>query len=170
MLKELLASNAAKLVAACVCPVVAGGVALQVPRVRSAVHEATAPKPKRTARAKPRIRVPEKQDVAASDIPSPPPMLCAQPPLLAQAALRPASLDAPVAVQVSEISRPQFDVGAGGSNCAPVRFGGGGMLIGMGTVPEPATWAQMIAGFALLGASLRLRRRRQCHIRVTSLS
>jgi hypothetical protein len=44
------------------------------------------------------------------------------------------------------------------------------MVMAMGTVPEPATWAQMIAGFGLMGAGLRVRRRRQCHIRVTSLS
>jgi hypothetical protein len=170
MLKEVLASNLAKLVAACVCPVVAGGVALQVPKVRSAVHKATAPKPKRTARAKPRIRVPVKQELAANGIPPAAPLICAQPPLLTQPALTPASLDMPVYMPAPEISRPRFD-GAGGTNCAPVRFAGGGVMrMGMGAVPEPATWAQMIAGFALLGAGVRMRRRRQCHIRVTSLS
>jgi hypothetical protein len=57
MLKEMLASSTAKLVAACVCPVV-GAAALTVasPKVRSAVHDMTAPK--RTAKAKPRVRVP----------------------------------------------------------------------------------------------------------------
>jgi hypothetical protein len=169
MLKEVLASNAAKLVAACVCPVVAGGVALQVPKVRSAVHKATASTPMRTARAKPRIRVPAKQEVAENELLPPAAMLCAQPPILAQGALKPASLDMPVSLPAAQIAPPQF-AGGGSSDCAPVRFAGGSMLIGMGTVPEPATWAQMIAGFALVGAGLRVRRRRQCHIRVTSLS
>ena len=53
MLKEVFASNAAKLVAACVCPIAAGTVALKVPPVRSAIHQATAPKPQKEARAKP---------------------------------------------------------------------------------------------------------------------
>ena len=65
MLKEVLASNTAKLVAACVCPVVgAGTIVMEVPKVRAAVHRATAPrakpKPHREARAKPRVRTPEK--------------------------------------------------------------------------------------------------------------
>jgi hypothetical protein len=170
MLKEFLASNAAKLVVACVCPVVAGGVALQVPKVRSAVHKATAPKVPRTARAKPRIRVPAKQEVAGSGFAPAPPMMCAASPVLAQGALKPASLDMPVSLQAAEISPAQFAGSTAVPNCGPVRFGGGGILMGMGMVPEPATWAQMIAGFALVGAGLRLRRRRQCHIRVTSLS
>ena len=167
MLKEMLASNAAKLVAACVCPVVAGGVALQVPKVRSAVHKATAPKP-RTARAKPRVRTPAKQQLASSDTPLPPPLICAQPPILSQSALTPASLDMPVSLPPPEIGRTRFDAAVPSPNCGPVGFAGGGLLTGMGMVPEPATWAQMIAGFALAGMALR--RRRRCNIRVTSLS
>ncbi|QHL91068.1 hypothetical protein GVO57_09865 [Sphingomonas changnyeongensis] len=60
MLKEIIASNTAKLIAACVCPVVGtAAVTMGVPKVRQAVHRATAPaQPTRTARAKPRVRTP----------------------------------------------------------------------------------------------------------------
>ncbi|HEV2569154.1 PEPxxWA-CTERM sorting domain-containing protein [Sphingomonas sp.] len=168
MLKEMLASNAGKLVAACVCPVVAGTVALKVPPVRSAIHKATAPQPKRTARAKPRIRVPAKE-MANNNAPAAAmPLLCAAPPvMLNEAALKPASLDMPVSVPAPDMSA-RFE--GGSSNCAPVTVAGGGTFLRMAAVPEPATWAQMIAGFALAGAAVRRRRRSLCHIRVTSLS
>ena len=87
MLKEVLASNAAKLVAACVCPVVAGAVAIQVPPVRSAIHKATAP---RTARAKPRIRVPRDETAANRPrVATAPPMCAAAPIILNDAGLKP---------------------------------------------------------------------------------
>lgn len=169
MLKEVLASNAAKLVAACVCPVVAGGVALQVPPVRSAIHKATAPK--RTARAKPRVRVPAKEGAAQAQPLTPPPLMCASPPvMLGDAALAPRSLDTPVSLPPVDLSGTSGRGGGAPSNCAPMRFAGGTFIPGFGAVPEPSTWAQMIAGFALAGAALRRRRRRDCHIRVISLS
>jgi hypothetical protein len=168
MLKEVLASNAAKLVAACVCPVVAGTVALEVPQVRAAVHKATAPK-LRTARAKPRIRVPA-NDAGAQSRLADARLTCAAPPLVfADAALRPASLNLPVSAPAADVPYMGFERGAPSANCATVNFANRGILIGVGGVPEPATWMQLIAGFALAGAALRARRRR-CHGEVTSLS
>ena len=168
MLKEVLASNAAKLVAACVCPVVAGPVALKVSPVRSAIHKATAPQPKRTARAKPRIRV--AADRPDSKIQTAALPLCTAPPVMFnEAALKPASLDMPVSIPAPDLPEPRFKTSPP-ANCGPTGFPGGGALLSMAAVPEPATWAQMIAGFALAGTALRRRRRRPCHIRVTSLS
>ena len=69
-MKEVLASNTAKLVAACVCPVVgAGTVVMEVPQVRAAVHKATAAKPKRhrVARAKAPVREPKETAPDRSD-------------------------------------------------------------------------------------------------------
>lgn len=40
-----------------------------------------------------------------------------------------------------------------------LRFGRVGQVVVPGAIPEPATWMQLIAGFGLVGAALRLRRR-----------
>jgi hypothetical protein len=164
MLKDVLASNTAKLIAACVCPVVgAGTVALAVPQVRAAVHRATAPKakpkPRREARAKPRVRVPEKtrKDDAPVEMAA---LMCQQPLRLQDAPLQPA-FNAPIAVAPSEspaIGRVYVPTG-----CAPVPGLGIIPTNPVAGVPEPATWAQMIAGFALIGGVLRTGRRRQSH-------
>lgn len=169
MLKEVLASNAAKLVAACVCPVVAGAVAVQVPAVRSAVHKATAPKPQRTARAKPRVRVPEGQIAQAMPPLAAAPLCPGAPVVLSEPALKPASLDTALSLPTPDLTT-RFDDGARASNCAPVSFTGGRLILGTGAVPEPATWAQMLAGFAFAGGALRRRRRNACHVAVTSFS
>jgi hypothetical protein len=169
MLKEVLASNVAKMVAACVCPVVgAGVVALEVPKVRDAVHKATAPKakkPQRTARAKPRVReVKDATDRPDQDIaPLQTAMMCPQPLAFQNASLEPRT--APISLPLPRIeSRPERVYVASG--CPSVRIAGGDMGFRFATVPEPATWAQMIGGFALMGAALRTRR----HKRVTRAS
>lgn len=161
MLKEVLASNTAKLVAACVCPAVgATAVALKVPQVRAAVHKATAPKPERHARAKPRIREPEKPDIDQRELAMREAALCPQPVMLQNAPLDTRSsaaltfTPAPV-IETRTVERIVY-IPSG--TC-----GGGGTIIrgGVGAVPEPATWAQMIAGFALMGAAIRAGRRRR---------
>lgn len=159
MLKEVLASNVAKLIAGCVCPVVGvGAIALNVPKIRSAVHKATAPKPVKEARAKPRVRMPTKAAIA-SDLPEDDVfeagLMCPQPVSLGEGSLQSTVLTQPdVPVRI--------DPGPTGADCGPVRtVGGGVMSFRFAAVPEPATWAQMIAGFGLLGATLRLGRRRQ---------
>jgi hypothetical protein len=167
MLKEVFASNAAKLVAACVCPVIGGAVALKVPPVRAALHKATAPKPQREARAKPRVRAPIKK--AVEDEEDVPPlraaMMCPQPIVLGNSALQPTSFalpdTSPKQIQLADENRGYI------ANCGPSRYMIGGMRIGVGMVPEPATWAQMVAGFGLLGAALRSGRCRARHANVT---
>ena len=161
MLKEVLASNGAKLAVACVCPVVgASAVALKVPDVRAAVHKATAPKPERQARAKPRVRTPAK---AAEDKPEPmlqSAALCPPPVILPNPSIEPrmnAALDLPP-VRIIESDTPARVFIS--QPCSGVPNIGGGYALRTGAVPEPATWAQMIAGFGLMGATLRAGRRR----------
>ena len=160
MLKEVFASNAAKLVAACVCPIAAGTVALKVPPVRSAIHKATAPKPQREARAKPRIRAPLKKAVAEREEEKAPfdrGLMCPQPVMLRDAPLESTGFELPTPpmtrIDMAE-DRPSYV-----TSCEPSRF-----TLSMRTgisVPEPETWAQMVAGFALMGATIRAGRRRQ---------
>jgi hypothetical protein len=171
MLKEVLASNAAKLVAACVCPVVgASVVTLKVPQVREAVHKATTPKPKREARAKPRVRTPKKEIAAKKDEDKPveTALMCGDPDLLRSGPLEPS------ATSMISMPAPRMDMPPPPErifvthNCGPAQFAAGIPGLRVAGVPEPATWAQMIAGFGLMGAMIRAgRRRRFGHIRVT---
>ena len=166
MLKEVFASNVAKLVAACVCPIVGGAVALKVPPVRAALHKATAPKPEREARVKPRVRVPIKRAVEEQE--DEPPMqaglMCPQPVMLGDAPLQPSSFQLPdnAPPQISLDTTPNYV-----PDCGRSRFMVGGIRMGVGMVPEPATWAQMVAGFGILGGTLRAGRRRARHANVT---
>lgn len=159
MLKEVFASNAAKLVAACVCPIAAGTVALKVPAVRAAVHKASAPTTQNEARAKPRIRAPLKNapEREEEEAPVQQALMCPQPVMLDDSPLLPATFEAP------QTPMPRIDVPAERprfvNNCGPSRFM---MSVRSGmAIPEPATWAQMVAGFALMGATVRAGRRRQ---------
>lgn len=189
MLKEVVASNVAKLIAACVCPVVGtAAVTLGVPEVRQAVHRATAPKakPKRVARAKPRVRAPAETADATAALPAniicPDPVMLTNVPL-ATPWLQPAaqSVAVPperVAFAPAPVRFPRGPVLGGGF----VPIGGGGGLPGGGgdpgdpddgdgerelppppppeidlppAVPEPATWAQMVVGFGVIGGVTR---------------
>lgn len=161
MLKEVLASNTAKLVAACVCPVVgAGTIVMEVPKVRAAVHRATAPrakpKPHREARAKPRVRTPEK--ARDEEAPVQTALMCPQPLRFQDAPFQPV----PAAITMAPIETPRVERIYVPTGCG--RVIGGGSIVQTGPaagVPEPATWAQMIAGFALLGGVLRIGRTRR---------
>lgn len=138
MLKEVVASNAAKLIAACVCPVVGtAAVTLGVPEVRQAVHKATAPKakPVRTARAKPRVRAPAETAAAPTQIICPDPVMLTNMPLSTPwlqptaptvAAPRPdqVSFAAPPRVPPGPVLGGGFVIGGGGG--VPGGGGGGG--------------------------------------------
>jgi hypothetical protein len=172
MLKEVLASNAAKLIAACVCPVVGtAAVTMSVPKVRSAVHRMTAPsKPVRTARAKPRVRTP----AAADALPASAGILCPDPVILTNnPVLTPFSnpLGTTAAIpQPNEAPQLPTRISFGGTNFipAPGLFGGGGGGGGGGVitpppegVPEPTTWAQLIVGFGVIGGATRVAMRQR---------
>lgn len=141
MIKGLLASNGARLVAACVCPV-AGTVAVTVgvPQVRHAVHRATAPRayalPK--TRVRPPAAVPiEAAPIATAAIGAP----CVP-------AFETASLNADFDNGVTElgaIPRPRVD--------GPILPDAGVPLLP--GVPEPRSWVQMLIGFGLIGGATR---------------
>jgi hypothetical protein len=203
----MLASSTVKLVAACVCPV-AGTAALTLgmPKVRSAVHKATAPAPVREAHAKPRIRIPQMPAPrpVGSEGPTiicPVPNLLAGPQSLLPSGLALSKLAPPPELASGAIGGriarggsggfPSIGPGSGGGG------GGGGFLpapdndgppgeddtVPIGPpegetpptpgpnpgnpppsdipVPEPATWAQMLVGFLLLGGALRLGSKRR---------
>lgn len=170
MLKSMVASKAAKLMAACVCPVVgSAALTVSVPQVREAVHKATAPR--QYAKPKTRVRKPAAEVAAAAIAPCPTavPVVLAAMELPTDATLAPldfASLDPKTLLNPPRatpfVPRPT-GVGGGG--------GGGGNPPGGGEVPpspEPpvpvlpdaATWAQMILGFGFIGGAMRYSRRR----------
>lgn len=188
MLKEMVASNAAKLIAACVCPVVGtAAVTMGVPKVRSAVHRMTAPaQPQRTARAKPRVRLPAGA-AGAQALPASAGVICPDPVILtnnpfAAPFTNPVANTTPIAPADRGGVELPTRISFGGTNFipAPGLGGGGGGLPGggggggggtggggggetvippappPGAVPEPATWAQLIVGFGVIGGASRV--------------
>lgn len=156
MLKEAVASKAAKLLMTCVCPV-AGTTALSlgVPQVRDAVHKATQPrqyaKPKTRIRATPAAS--EGVEVASAETPCPTvtPLALSNLP----------TITTPIPpVQVAEIPptdpknpiplAPRIFVPPSGSN----------PTLSTPAVPEPQTWVQLVLGFGIVGGVARVTYRR----------
>ena len=151
MLKEAVASKAAKLLMTCVCPV-AGTTALSlgVPQVRDAVHKAT--QPRQYAKPKTRIRaVPEEGvQVASAETPCPtvtPFALSDLPPV------SPVPMES-TPLQVAEAPPPDVAVPLTPRIFVPP--GGGGSPPPMTGVPEPSTWVQLMLGFGLIGGVARV--------------
>nr|WP_293860024.1 PEPxxWA-CTERM sorting domain-containing protein [Sphingomonas sp. SCN 67-18] len=165
MLKEVIASKAAKIIAACVCPVVGTtALTLSVPQVRQAVHKATAPR----AYAKPKTRVRAE--------PTPPPVQTAMtdcPPVF----VGNDSSIAPLLASPDSVLPPREFAGGPpgtpGFPFVPGSPGGPGGPSGPNpptppnppgpppAVPEPAAWIQMIIGFGVIGGATRVTYRRQ---------
>lgn len=153
MLKTMVASKTAKLLAACVCPVVgASVVTVSVPQVRSAVHRATAPR----AYAAPKTRA--RPQVAAAAAP------CMEPAAFATGLIAPLALPSQSFVpadlaNASPITGRTFNpppdggpiIGGGGSSGGP----GGPGVAPPSPIPEPATWLQLLLGFGLIGTLAR---------------
>jgi hypothetical protein len=155
MLKEAVASKAAKLLMTCVCPV-AGTTALSlgVPQVRDAVHKATQPhqyaKPKTRIRATPEEGI----QVASADTPCPTvtPFALSDLPTVAGP-----PTEAPP-IQVAEAPPPGPAVPLTPNIFVPP--GGGTPPPDSGGVPEPSTWVQLMLGFGLIGGVARVSYRR----------
>lgn len=157
MLKEVVASKAAKLIAACVCPV-AGTAALtvSVPEVRDAVHRATAPR----AKAKPAARrAPARaQAVAVCPQPADTPVVLASAPLAGVSVLPALPTDfASLALPEGGVPFAHFHRFPEGPFASPGRNGdvslpppGPPPLI-----PEPDVWIQLLLGFGVLGGATR---------------
>lgn len=152
MLKEAVASKAAKLLMTCVCPV-AGTTALSlgVPQVRDAVHKAT--QPRQYAKPKTRVRATPEEGIqmAAADTPCPTvtPFALSDLPTVAG----PPSANPPP-IQVAEAPPPDVSVPLTDKIFVPPT---GGMNEGDNPgVPEPSTWVQLMLGFGLIGGVARV--------------
>lgn len=152
MLSSVAASKAAKAAALCICPVVGTAVVTtQVPAVRKAVHAATAPKVakrplrSRLALKKPAEAKPQALPVCADPIPV---VLGTQP-------LKFSAAD-PERVPVSLDEAPATPAPPTRLAAAPPRAFA---FPPLAAVPEPATWFQMLAGFAVVGATIRYSRK-----------
>lgn len=152
MLKEAVASKAAKLLMTCVCPV-AGTTALSlgVPQVRDAVHKAT--QPRQYAKPKTRIRATAEEgvQVASADTPCPTvtPFALSDLPTVS-----PTPIESPP-IQVAEAPPPDTAVPLTPTIFVPPS-GGGSPPPGMPGVPEPSTWVQLMLGFGLIGGVARV--------------
>ena len=148
MLASFAASRVAKLVATCVCPVVgAASLTMAVPKVRNAVHNATAPR--EYALPKTRERMPEAEPLALAA-----PCADVGTPNLAHGFVEGMQ---PVPDQYSVLP----DTLPTGGGRLPFASGGpddpgGGGNPGGGGVPEPHAWLQMLLGLFLVGGSIRL--------------
>lgn len=170
MLKEVVASKAAKLIAACVCPV-AGTTALtvSVPEVRDAVHRATAPKAKAKPRVRERAAPAQAQAVAVCPEPADTPVILANTPLISpllpnlQTAALPPGAEPPFGF-VRRIDDGPFALpgpGGGGIIVVPPPGPGPGVPPPTGVIPEPKTWMQLLIGFGVIGGATRTAYRRE---------
>jgi hypothetical protein len=175
MIREFVASKTAKLLAACVCPVAGTGlVTMNVPQARNFVHKATAP---RSAAVSPVARTPVQpaavvpcgkaepilvfpQVAGLSPIPATPFDLPAL-----ERSLPPTVTPERIASAVPEISRPQLP----GGGVPPEDVPGTGVVPST-PLPEPASWAQIILGFGLIGATVRMAYRRDRGLTVNQKS
>lgn len=156
MLKEAVASKAAKLLMTCVCPV-AGTTALSlgVPQVREAVHKAV--QPRQYAKPKTRVRQPEApMELAAAVNPCPtvtPFALSDIPPSASDLALN----NGPV--ELAEVPAPE----AGVPLTSRIFIPPSGFTLrsddrptpGPLSAPEPSVWVQLMLGFGLIGVPRR---------------
>ncbi len=151
MLKGMLASNASKMVAACVCPV-AGTVALTVgsPQVRQAVHRATAPRayalPKTRIRQPAAVATPGAAPLERLAMATPPCAPSIEPGAPLTADFVPGDL-----TELASIGDLPNNPGL------PPQIGSilpdGGLI--MPGIPEPRTWMQMLIGFGIIGGAAR---------------
>lgn len=161
VLQSMVASKAAKLMTACICPVVgSAALTLSVPKVRDAVHKATAPR--QYAKPKTRVRQPVASAAPAAVAPCP----TAVPVVLS-------SLELPIG-PANPLTPLQFadNTPSGPPGFVPPPPGPRPIGPGIVTPPPPVvpvlpdaqTWIQMILGFGFIGGAIRVsqaRRRRQ---------
>lgn len=151
MLGSVAASKAAKAAALCICPVVGTAVVTtQVPAVRKAVHNATAPK---AAKKPKRSRLALKKPVEAKAQALP---VCADPipVVLGNNPIKVSASD-PESVTVPVDDTPAPPQRLASLNPAPPAFA----FPALAAIPEPATWMQMLSGFAIVGATIRYSRK-----------
>lgn len=171
MLASIVASKTARLIATCVCPVVgAGTLTMAVPKVRNAVHRATAPHeyalPKTRERAVPVSIVAPCTTIGATP-------LGTGFPDVVPAAFPRSMPDGKVPLPTGPILALGPDLKPKSPGLPPA-FGGPGNpgnpdtppvvpgtpgFPGVGGVPEPHTWLQLLVGFTLIGGAVRMTRK-----------
>lgn len=177
MIREFVASKTAKLLAACICPVAGTGlVTMNVPQARNLVHKVTAP---RTAAVSPAARKPIQPAAVVPCGKAEPILVIPQIAGLEPAPATPFDLPAlersfPSLAPQRISSLPDIARSAAAPGGPGIPGGGGGSEI-PGTVPstplpEPASWAQIILGFGLIGATVRMAYRRERNIPVAQLA
>lgn len=151
MLGSIVASKTARLITACVCPVVgAGTLTMSVPKVRNAVHKATAPR---------EYALPKTRERLAEPVSAPAPCtVIGATPLSAG--------------YIEDVPSPLYPFPGGptpvpGSPIVPLSYGDSPNKVqindvptGGGAVPEPHAWLQFLIGFTLIGGAVRMARKR----------
>lgn len=168
MLGSIVASKTARLITACVCPVVgAGTLTMSVPKVRNAVHNATAPREYALPKTRERVATPVSAPapctvigatpLSAGYIEDVPTSLYPFPgtPGVSGTPLIPTSYTGTGPKQPIDPSSPGVPPTSG----PPIVTLPGDPSVG-GAVPEPHTWLQFLIGFTLIGGAARMARKR----------
>jgi hypothetical protein len=151
MLASIVASKTARLITACVCPVVgAGTLTMAVPKVRNAVHKVTAPR----EYALPKTRERSTEPVAF-------------------AGPTPCTIGEGTPFSTGYVGQAPNILSSGPiafANALPdsrLPFAGADIIRAdsierspIGGVPEPHTWLQLLIGFTLIGGAARMARKR----------
>jgi hypothetical protein len=153
MLTSIIASKTARLITACVCPVVgAGTLTMAVPKVRNAVHKATAPR---------EYALPKTRERAAEPIAAAAPCTTIGATPLSAGFIESMPLS-PTPTVGGVPGTPLTSVVLTGPGAKDPIPGGGGIpgVPTPGAVPEPQTWLQLLLGFTLVGGAVRMARKR----------
>ncbi len=139
--------------ALCVCPtLVLGTAAVTLPKVRHAVHKATASRSAANKSGKVRRHKRQSSQYVSLSMPCPPAFAGLAPPIAGVG---------PIAWDVgSGDTAAQFASAVLGGNRGSVYDGGIAIAPVARAVPEPGTWMLMVGGFGVVGGTLRSRRRR----------
>jgi hypothetical protein len=153
MLASIVASKTARLITACVCPVVgAGTLTMAVPKVRNAVHKATAPREYALPKTRERIAEPVSAVAPCTTI--------GATPLSAGFIEEPSIFPPSTPPGIGTPLLPVAVSGPGGKE--PITDGPGGPATPpfTGGVPEPHVWLQLLVGFTLVGGAVRMARKK----------
>jgi hypothetical protein len=154
MLSSIIASKGARLIAACVCPVVgAGTLTMAVPKVRNAVHKITAPR---------EYALPKTRERIAQPISAPAPCTIGATPLSAGYIESLPDNARPGGPLVSyDVPGSRIDVSRSlPDDRVPPGANPPGVTPPASAVPEPHAWLQMLVGFTLIGGAVRAARKR----------
>lgn len=144
MLSSLVASKTARLITACVCPVVgAGTLTMTVPKVRNAVHKATAPSEYALPKTRERAAIPAAAMAPCTTIGATP---------LSAGYIEQGNV--PYAYLPGREPVPGSQLPPTTPYTLPPE------KVAIGAVPEPQTWLQLIVGFTLIGGAVRMARKR----------